>query len=179
MKKLVATLVATGMLLGMGSVLAQPLAEAYHGVTITIPQVAFLRFTSGTSNNSVTPSENVLFNLTGFQASEVADTHTPTNTGFNWDDVKVFINQSTDWSVGVSFVQTDGEAFEWNKVSVVTTGLGLASDFDLMTTNAIASGASRGWHSLGFGPNGYRLTLTGEEWADIYTAIVTYTLTAP
>lgn len=176
MKKLVATLIATGMLVGMGTVLGQStLATTTHDVRITIPQVALLRFTSGASNAAVTTGLEVLFNLTGFDAAAIPGTHSPTSVTA-WDDLKVFVNRDITWTVTVGVLQTLGVPFAWNKVTV--TASGLASSFNLLD-GSIATNTARGWQSLGFGQSDFALNLTGEEIADTYAASVTYTLTMP
>jgi len=177
MKKLVATLIATGMLVGMGTVLGQGLQS--HDVEVTLPQLVMIRIVDSAavdSDGNPTPFAGVgsptavVFDLANEYDANTFDptgTYTPTNlASANWDDVAVFAN-GTAWYVEIELA---GDTFDWDKVSVGTM-------FDLVDGAEIADGLmTGGWFSLGFGPDDFVLSLDGTEEAGTYSVTVTYTI---
>jgi hypothetical protein len=180
MKKFLATILASLVLVSFGSVFAQ----VQHDVTVTIPEVVTIRFTDGTSRAPVTTDLDLAFNITG-DAADFAGTYPPTNVATrDWADVQVFQNRATAWSVSIA-VTPLATGFDWTKVSVTPgSANAIATPFDLGSAGVIAANtylnaAPRGWNSLGFGPGDFLLTLDGTEDAGTHTATVVYTLTAP
>jgi hypothetical protein len=180
MKKFLVSTLATFVLVSAGSVFAQ--ATAQHDVTVTIPEVVMLRFTSGTSNAAVTTNQDVEFDLTSAFADGLAGSYAMTNTP-GWDDLRVFVNRASSWSVtmGLSNVVVPVDAdWDWSEIVVTPSGSGLATNpFGLDDSGIVTAATARGWSSLGFGPQDFELTLDGTEVAGDYSATVTYTLTAP
>jgi len=178
MKKLVATLIATGMLVGIGTVLGQGLQS--HEVVVTLPDLLSIRLVDTTDADDpsaeVLGPDAVVFDLGGYTVDTfVPDgSYSPTNVSFNWDDVVVFANSVNGWQVTMA-LSADVGGFEWSKVSVAA---GLV-DFDLGDTNiASAAATTEGWLSLGFGPADFVLTLDGTEVTGTYSTTVTYTISA-
>lgn len=171
MKKVLSTTLAMFVLVSFGSVFAQS-DEVAHDVTITIPDVAFLRFTATTAIADVTAvtPDDVEFLLDAADVAAGTPIAPSNGATANWGDLKVFVNYSSNWEVTVSVAETSTATFDWSKV-----GVG-AWDVDGGTAG---SGSSSGWTSLGFGAADFRLTLDGSEIAETYTATVTYTLVAP
>jgi hypothetical protein len=186
-KHLIATL-AMLVLGSSGVVFGQELDTAQHEVTVTIPEVAMLRFTNGNSNDAVTANLAIEFDLTdqftatnpdGFLDLEGAY---PVTNEPGWDDLKVFVNRSASWSVTLeleSIDVTDDPTWAWSKIAVAPDAAGLANAFTLNDTDVVTTSSERGWNSLGFGPQDFTLTLTGNEIAGEYSAVVVYTLSAP
>jgi hypothetical protein len=184
MKKLVATLIATSMLVGMGTVSAQ----ASHDVTVSIPQVMMIRIVDG--SNASAPNPSVIFNIDAsayaalFEGDgtggQLASTSAP-----DFGDVIVF--STMPWRVNVSASETgDGwVGLSLADISVVpsnTPGDNVTESLTTWnlatTTNLFVGRATRGWRSLGFSGMDYSLTVNGEE-SGTYTASVTYTIAAP
>jgi hypothetical protein len=180
MKKVILTALASLLMLTFGATFAQ--ATAAHDVTVTIPEVVMLRFTSGASNAAVTSNQDVVFDLTDEFDDGLAGTYGMTNTP-GWDDLRVFVNRASSWSVtmGLSdIVVPVGAAWDWSEIVVTPSGSGLATNaFGLDDSGIVTAATARGWSSLGFGPQDFDLTLDGTEVAGTYSATVTYTLTAP
>jgi hypothetical protein len=179
MKKLVASLIATGMLVGMGFVLGQTTQD--HDVVITLPELVMIRLVDSTNLLAplapVTSPDAVEFDLDAEYDADSFDptgTYGPTNLSFNWDDVLVFSNGG-GWEVTIDLTFSTSlngsPLFNWAKVSV--PGM-----FDLVIGDEVGSGASStgGWRSLGFGPNDFSLALDGTEVPDTYSVTVTYTI---
>lgn len=184
MKKLVATLIATSMLVGMGTVSAQ----ASHDVTVTIPQVMMIRIFD--DSNATASNPGVIFDIAaGAYAALFEDDGTggrlPSTSAPNFGDVRVFSTDS--WRVNVS-ASTTGD--EWEGLSLAdisvapseTPGTNVdrrVDEWNLTTTaNLFVGAATRGWSSLGFSGADYILTVNGQE-SGTYTASVTYTIAAP
>jgi hypothetical protein len=173
MKKLVATLIATGMLLGFGAAFAQDqkLEDLdSHELQITIPPVILLRFV--TSAGVRVAADPVVFDILPGTFNPLG---TYTAPAANWSDIEVFFNDG-DFTVEV---ETNNASFDWSKVTVTPAG-SLVAEFDLPeNTNLEILGqtsSSGNWQSLGISPASYSLTLTGEEEPGTYTTTVTYTV---
>jgi hypothetical protein len=173
MKKLVVTLIAIGMLLGLGTALAQ--SSQSHGVSVTLPGVLMIRLVSGASNAAVPSPDAVVFNLSSYTAAnfDPTGTYVPTPpTTYNWNDVAVFSN-SADWVVTLS-LESDLGGFDWSKVAVAAT-----APFTLFPGVIASGGPGGGFSRLGFGPQDFELTLDGTEGAGSYSVTVIYTIAAP
>ena len=172
MKKLVVTLIATGMLLGFGAAFAQLEASDSHELQITIPPVILLRFVD--SGGVQVSADPIVFDIlaAGF---DPLGTYTP-EPATNWADIQVFFNDG-DFTVEVS---TSNAVFDWSKVTVTPAGGLVASAFDLPvagTLEILGQTTSTGnWESLGISPASYSLTLTGDEASGTYLTTVTYTV---
>lgn len=191
MKKYIIPTLAAFILLATGSAFAQTtLDTAEHEVTVTIPEVAILRFTNGNANAAVTSGLDLefdfssVFDVTDPDAFVVADLvgdHGVSNSP-GWSDLKVFVNRSSTWSVTME-LQNESLAdasWDWSNIAVTPTGTGaLANAFTLADSGIVTASSARGWNSLGFGPGDFLLTLDGSEIAGVYSATVVYTLTAP
>ncbi len=169
-------------LLAAAAVLSTSVAFAQeqqsHEVEIKIPDVLGIRLTNGNSNDAVAEPTAVSFILNDGQLSFDGGTFNPSNLGEgNWDDVKVFSNQSGfDVKVGVA----NGLSFDWTKVSVAADGLASPFTLGALNPNIITSAAkTNAWTSLGFGPDDFKLTLDGSEDAGDYSTEVTYTISLP
>jgi hypothetical protein len=174
MKKAALLLLAVAIL-GAAPALAQTvLATRTHGATVTIPDMAFIRFTMGASDADVAAPDPVEFIFNS--ATYDVGTFSPTNASFNWDDIKVFYNGGSDWQVVVSTVGSTG--FDWTKIAIKPT---VADPYDLGNTSIIESdtGKTMGWRSLGIDPADYLITFDGTEDPATYTATVTFTLQNP
>jgi len=184
MKKLVATLIATSMLVGMGTVSAQ----ASHDVTVTIPQVMMIRIVDG--SNAAASNPGVIFDIAADAYAalfENAGTGGPlsSTSAQNFGDVRVF--STATWRVNVSASET-GAAWEGLSLADIsvepseTPGTNVEREVDewnlATTANLFAGAATRGWRSLGFSGADYILTVNGQE-SGTYTASVTYTIAAP
>lgn len=196
MKKLVSTLLATAMLVGLGAAFAQ---ASSHDVEIRIPNVLQLRIVNG-AGVAAASGPSVTFDFQG-DADAYLDTVNggggelaPTSWN-QFDNVVVFSNRAT-WSVTVSataivFDNNYGLAgMTPNGVSLAdiivrpsgtteTNVSSRASSWD-MTGGTIASGVrTQGWRRLGFGGGDYRFAVNGDENPGTYTTTVTYTIAAP
>jgi len=184
MKKLVATLIATSMLVGMGTVSAQ----ASHDVTVTIPQVMMIRIVDG--SNVAASNPGVIFDIDADAYAALFDNdgtggRLPSTSAPNFGDVTVFSTAS--WRVNVSASETDDE---WEGLSLAditvepsrAPGTNVNRNLDVWslatTANLFNGTATRGWRSLGFSGTDYLLTVDGRE-SGSYTASVTYTIAAP
>jgi hypothetical protein len=187
MKK-VLTLIASILILSMGSVFAQTTATQdakSHDVEITIPSVVRIRLATNATTTNVTSPDAVRFNITSFVPGVAL---APTNETFNWDRVIVLSNKSS-WSVTVALsntsLPTGVTSFDWSKVSVNVaannsfTPANFNLGVDPTTKIATGPGKTESWQSLGFGPQSFRLTLDGTEDPGTYKTTVTYTITAP
>ena len=180
MKKYIIPTLAAFILLATGTAFAQQ-NIARHDVEVRIPEVLMLRFTSGNSNAAVSNDLNLLFDLTNEFDDGLAGTYPVSNTP-GWDDLKVFVNRFSTWSVSMALSNVSvptNAVWDWSEIAVTPAPTGAASDFTLTDTTVVGSNSARGWTSLGFGPDQFALTLDGTEVAGTYTATVTYTLTAP
>ena len=174
MKKFLVSALAMFVLVSFGSVFAQTtLASAGHDVTVTIPEVAFLRFTDTIASRGVYGGElNLEFDVE-VEDVEAGDPIVRTNAAAAWGDLKVFLNRAIAWTVTVEVDQdtaANATLFPWANIGT--------SDFNI-DDDTIDTGTTNGWHSLGFGATDLLLNLSGTEVAGTYTATVTYTLTTP
>jgi hypothetical protein len=150
MKKIALILLAITVV-GFGAAFAQTtLTNRSHGATVTVPGMAFIRFTLGTSNADVALPDGVEFIMT--TATFNVGTFSPTNASFNWDDIKVFYNGSAPWEVVVS--NTGSAGFAWSKIAMTPTGVGVVG-YDLGSTTTIVTDLNKtnGWRSLGINPS--------------------------
>jgi len=174
MKKLVATLIATGMLVGLGAVFAQTLeASDSHELEITIPAVILLRFVSAPDVALTEAADPVVFTISAVNFDPLG-TYEP-DTGANWADIEVFFNDG-DFTVRVS---TGNDEFDWGKVTVTPAGGLIAAAFALPVNSdreILGPTTAGNWQSLGISPASYSLTLTGEEEHGTYATTVTYTV---
>jgi hypothetical protein len=183
MKKVVVTLITTGMLVAMGAAFGQ--AEQKHDVEVTLPQLVMIRIVDSTavdldgnrSYATVDTPDAVVFDLdTRYDefSFDPTGTYSPDALEYNWDDVVVFSN-ATGWEVLVSLSLSTrlltGDLFDWSKVSV-------PGKFDLGPNDVVGSDTATtgGWFSLDFGPKDFELALDGTEEADTYSVTVTYTI---
>ncbi|MFO8150501.1 MAG: hypothetical protein R6T93_09405 [Trueperaceae bacterium] len=185
MKKYLTATLAMFVLGSFGVVYGQPFtSSANHEVTVTIPEVVTIRFTNGTSRAPVTSNVNLAFAPTADQASDGGDFQASNLASRGWDDVQVFQNRESTWSVSFAMIDPT-EGFDWAAIAVNPSSAdAIALAFDLGTPGEIAADTydnanARGWNRLGFGPADFVLTLDGTETAGDYSATVVYTLTAP
>lgn len=184
MKNIIIRSLVLAFVLAAGAAMAQTVrGSASHDVSVTIPEIAFIRISNGNAPITGTPTA-VQFGFTAatFQTGVALS---PTNAGtFNWDDVQVLINRDSNWEVVVSTTDTSTAAtsFDWSKVAMTTTGTGVA-DYDLgtggPTTLISASTKTTGWFDLGIDPDAYTVTFDGTEDPATYTSTVTFTLQNP
>lgn len=177
MKKAALLLLAVSFL-GLGVAFAQTVIDTRtHGAVVTVPNMAYIRFTLGASDADVLLPDQVEFIFT--TATYDVGTFAPTNAAFNWDDIKVFYNGNADWEVVVSTAVTLG-TFDFNKIAMTPTGAG-TSAYTLGATSTVVAdtGKTMGWRSLGIDPSDYRITFDGSEDPGISTAVVTFTLQNP
>jgi hypothetical protein len=186
MKKIVATLIATGMLVGVGAVFAQ---SAGHGVTIVIPSAMMIRIVDGSPGNSSAAAPEVRFDIAqaDYLALFTGDNmggDLPSTSAPDFADVRVF--STANWGVKVT-AATAGSwvGLDLSDISVRPTGTRNSSfvtfngDWDLSEDgNLFVGPRTQGWRSLGFSGSDYWLTVNGEE-SGTYTATVTYTIGAP
>ena len=168
------SLLAAAAVLSSGVVFAQN--EQSHEVNVKIPDVLRIRLTQPNSNDAATNPDPVEFDFIANEA--VFDTGTvfgPTNSNFNWDDVKVFSNNQNGWEV---FVTTDNGDFDWGKIKVAADGAhAFNGGFDLDGGSIAGHGSKTGgWESLGFGPQDFSIVFDGSEDAGTYSTMVTYTV---
>jgi hypothetical protein len=195
MKKLVATLIATSMLVGLGTVSAQ----ASHDLEIRIPEALMIRITSGTGIDAVTTGLvefDFVTNPTAYFAALESDGVTslvPTQVE-DFGAVIVFANRGT-WRVSVSastlgFVSdvVAGETAAGIALTDIRVAPASLPEANVLFRAAgwnvnqgeIANGArTQGWRSLGFGGADYLLDVDGDEAPGTYTTTVTYTIAAP
>ena len=181
-KRAILLLVSTAVL-GAGVAFGQTvLSQKSHGASVTVPNMAFIRMTLGASNADVAAPDQVDFTMTPLTYQ--IGTFSPTNGGFNWDDVKVFYNTDAAWEVVVS---TSGDTaapatsvFDWTKVSMTPTVVGVGA-YTLGATTTIYTDTVRttGWMSLGIDPADYLVTFDGLEDPGVFTTLVTFTLQNP
>jgi hypothetical protein len=166
-------------LFGFTAAFAQTtLAIRTHGASVTVPGMAFIRFTLGTSTADVAAPDGVEFTMT--TGTYDVGTFNPTNASFNWDDIRVFYNGTAAWEVVVS---TTGAStgFDWSKVGMTPTGAGV-SPYDLDgTPDTIVSdtGKTNGWRALGIDPTNYQVNFDGSEDPGTYSNTVVFTLQNP
>ncbi len=187
MKKVLGLLAAAAVL-SSGVSFAQ--TEGKHDVEVKIPNVLRIRFVDG--NAPVSAPDAVLFDFvtdaTRFETGTSFGASTPTDGGYNWDDVQVFSND-VNWFVGMTLSDktgpepVDGEGFDWDQVTIEgATGANINASFDLMdpfiagNDGSESSAKTRGWESLGFGPDNFRVTFDGTEDAGDYSTTVTYNI---
>jgi hypothetical protein len=170
MKKLVATLIATGMLVGMGTVLGQ--LDQSHDVTVTLPELLAIRMVNTADDPlaPVTPGA-VVFNLGGLDVDSFVPADTYYAAAANWNNVLVYSNYSA-WEVNIALGEPTVGVFNWSKVLV-------PGRFRLNAGATVGSGVSPtgGWQPLNFGPTDFALELDGTEVAGTYSVRVTYTIT--
>ena len=196
MKKLVSTLLATAMLVGLGAAFAQ---ASSHDVEIRIPNVLQLRIVNG-SSLAAASSPSVTFDFQANQAAYLDLVNAgggelaPTSVT-NFSDVIVFSNRAS-WTVTVSAGEI---TFDNNLGLAGATNLGISlADIIVrpsgtpganvstleaswsLTGGTIATGVrTQGWRNLGFGGADYRFAVNGDEDPGTYTTTVTYTIAAP
>ena len=200
MKKLVIISIVAAMLLGLGTVFAQP--NQSHRLDVNIPNLVMIRIVDG--GNSAEANPAVVFDLTSGAALDALLEMTETvvfgaPTVENFGDVVVFSNRAT-WRVNVvatEFTRLTGPDISVSGELPLTIGAvsverssngvpargvsSVASSWTLSTTPAqIANGTqTRGFSSLAFGGADYRLRLEGLEAPGDYQSTVTYSITAP
>ena len=185
-KKLVITSMVASLLLAAGAAFGQTVTAATsHDVSIAIPEVVMIRLTNGTSNGAVTSNLDIGFEITEEDLVDltvgVDESFEPTSVN-DWDDVRVFSNRASTWTVTLGVEpDEDSASFAWERVQVSPTGSGLrTTPFDLGSSSSpLVTSALRGWRSLGFGPENFALMLDGDVTEGDYSATVTYTLSAP
>lgn len=177
MKKAALLLLAVSFL-GLGVAFAQTVIDTRtHGAVVTVPNMAYIRFTLGASDADVLLPDPVEFIFT--TATYDIGTFPPTNAAFNWDDIKVFYNGNADWEVVVSTTVTVG-TFDFTKIAMIPTGAGV-SPYTLGATSTIVAdtGKTLGWRSLGIDPSNYQISFDGSEDPGTSLATVVFTLQNP
>jgi hypothetical protein len=177
MKKLVATLIATGMLLGIGVVAAQP---ATHELSVTIPQMLLVR---------IVVDDNVLpfveFDFANNPAPYLAAIElggafvSPTDS--NIIDIEVVsIGDSWTLSVGATaFAATSGLSVA-SADSDVVVFQGLTNQFAITEAAAPVRFGPAGYQSLNITGFDYRLFVDGDENpVGTHSIMVTYSVVQP
>jgi hypothetical protein len=180
MKKLVASLIVTGMLVGVGTALAQPARDASHPVIITIPSAVMIRIMDG-GMEATDPTVTFNFGLLLSDYLDAVNDGTALPPTATFTDVQVLATNG--WTVTVS-AASNNSAFALSSVVVrpaspstyINSSLGGEWTLGETATNLFTGSFTGGWQSLGFGGGDYLLFVDGSEPAGVTTITVTYTI---
>lgn len=183
MKKLVATLIATGMLVGLGAVSAQAAAtdSADHELRVTIPEILMIRIVV---NDTLAPFVEFDYASAANQAAYLTAIEAPGGwlppTSSNITDIQV-LSIGLDWDLSVQ-ATSFGAGSGLSVVALssdVAVFEGTANEYFITDTDSVVtSGGPGNYQSLGITGLAYSLWVNGDEDpSQTHTITVTYTVT--